>query len=221
MNIRILNSGSDGNCSILTDCEGNQLMFDCGVPYNDIAKNVSMILIDGILITHAHQDHIQGLDRFKKFGFDIYSPKNIEDGKIIDLPHWKIMPMKVVHNVDCFSFLVLSKVENKQMAYITDTIYIPNMNLEKLDLLYIETNYDQEMVDDILAKGSPINYGYKHHLSIQRVIEYLEIKNTKVKNIIAAHTSNSGLIKIPDIPQALEKYAEKVFIAQPKLSIDF
>lgn len=54
MNVRILNSGSDGNCTILTDNKNNQLICDCGLNYKKIFPFLHLELLDAICLSHIH-----------------------------------------------------------------------------------------------------------------------------------------------------------------------
>lgn len=54
MLVRIVNSGSDGNCMILKDSNENELMLDCGLPYETIASQCNLRKLNAILCTHHH-----------------------------------------------------------------------------------------------------------------------------------------------------------------------
>lgn len=221
MKAKIINSGSDGNCTVLTDSIGNQIMLDCGLPYKVIVPNINMARLDALFITHAHHDHCydSSYTKFKNYGVDIYTQDTTTVNQVISLKNWFILPLPLQHNVKCHGYLVRSKIDNKTVAYITDTIYIPNLNLDNIDLLIIETNYDTNVVQECEAKGTSVNSGYRNHLSIQQVEGYLQSHNANLKSIVAYHISNSGLIKIPKIIQTLSKYAQKVYISEPNAEI--
>jgi phosphoribosyl 1,2-cyclic phosphodiesterase len=61
----ILGSGSSGNCAYL-ECDETRLLIDAGLSGRQIRQRLLTIgrtpeNLDGILITHEHSDHIQGL----------------------------------------------------------------------------------------------------------------------------------------------------------------
>ena len=65
-----LYSGSRGN-SLLVESENTKLLIDAGVSSKKIETaltnlNIDPASIDGILITHEHTDHVQGLGTFAK-----------------------------------------------------------------------------------------------------------------------------------------------------------
>ena len=72
-----LYSGSSGN-SLLVETENTKLLIDAGVSSKKIETaltnlNVDPTTINGILITHEHSDHVQGLGTFaKKFNLPVY-----------------------------------------------------------------------------------------------------------------------------------------------------
>nr|DAT76317.1 MAG TPA: Putative beta-lactamase-like family [Caudoviricetes sp.] len=54
MLMRIINSGSDGNCTILKDGNENELMLDCGLPYETIASNCDLRKLTAVMLSHCH-----------------------------------------------------------------------------------------------------------------------------------------------------------------------
>ena len=72
-----LYSGSSGN-SLLVETENTKLLIDAGVSSKKIETALTNLSIDpasinGILITHEHTDHVQGLGTFaKKFDLPVY-----------------------------------------------------------------------------------------------------------------------------------------------------
>ena len=55
MTLKCINSGSSGNCYILT-CNNEKLILDCGLPIKFIKQVLDFDLgfIQGVLISHAH-----------------------------------------------------------------------------------------------------------------------------------------------------------------------
>ena len=72
-----LYSGSSGN-SLLVETENTKLLIDAGVSSKKIETalnnlNIDPSSINGILITHEHSDHVQGLGTFaKKFDLSVF-----------------------------------------------------------------------------------------------------------------------------------------------------
>ena len=64
INIQVLGSTSSGNCTLVWDSESS-IMVDCGFSPRYIDRSLSALDMDvaslsGVLITHAHTDHIRG-----------------------------------------------------------------------------------------------------------------------------------------------------------------
>ena len=54
MLLDVLASGSLGNCYILTDKSGSQLMIECGIKYEKIVPHIDFEKLDCLLLTHGH-----------------------------------------------------------------------------------------------------------------------------------------------------------------------
>lgn len=220
MEVKILNSGSDGNSAILTDSQGNQLVLDCGISFEQYAKELNLTKCDALLVTHFHSDHNKSIKDFNKRFVDIFSPDNIQDNKLIELQNWRILPMELQHNITCFGFLIVNRIENKKIAYITDTTYIPNLP-NNLDLLIMECNYDYEIAYQKEINGQLANLGFKNHLCKQQIIEYFNNKQIKPKNYIISHLSNSGLVSADNLLESLNFASSNTMIAQKGLRVVF
>ena len=56
MILKTINTGSSGNCYILTSNSGETLILDCGMPIKEIKKGLDWNIrgIKGMIISHAH-----------------------------------------------------------------------------------------------------------------------------------------------------------------------
>ena len=77
MRLCSLYSGSSGNC-IYVGSDKTSLLVDVGVSMKKVVEALNDMDVDpsdikGILITHEHSDHIQGLGVFlRKYGIPVY-----------------------------------------------------------------------------------------------------------------------------------------------------
>ena len=77
LNFCSLYSGSSGN-SLFVETDNTKLLIDAGVSSKKIETalkdiDVDPCTLDGILITHEHSDHVQGLGTFsKKFDLPVF-----------------------------------------------------------------------------------------------------------------------------------------------------
>ena len=54
MIIDILGSSSSGNCYVLTDNNGNQILLECGIKYEKIVPHIDFEKLDCLLLSHYH-----------------------------------------------------------------------------------------------------------------------------------------------------------------------
>lgn len=168
-------SGSSGNC-IYVGSEQTHLLVDTGISKKRIDEGLSELEIkgdelSGILVTHEHADHIQGLGVFsRKYHIPIYATKGTLRG-IQDYKHLGKMPDGLLHEVNIdktFSIGDLEvkpfaishdanepsgfRIENykKSVAVATDLgIYDDYIveNLRNLDAIVLEANHDVHMLE--------------------------------------------------------------------------
>lgn len=217
----VLASGSKGNVSYIAS-SSTKLLIDAGISSSLIEKNlkdleVNPTEIDGILLTHTHVDHINGLKTFvKKYHTKVYLSEKMYDeiSKQINLINYEIIDgfikindieievIKTSHDTDDSNGYILNS-NDKSIVYITDTGYINRKNHSKLlnKTAYImESNHDIEM----LMNGKyPYHLkqrvlGDRGHLSNKLSSEYLSnFIGEKTKKIVLIHLSEEN--NEPDI----------------------
>ncbi len=167
-----LYSGSSGN-SLFVESENTKLLVDAGVSSKKIETALTNLdidpnTIDGILITHEHSDHVQGLGTFaKKFNLPVYvnqktldampnqrdkiAEKNIKIFKIeekFEIGDLQIKPFSIPHDAaNPCGFNILH--DNKKISIATDIGHMTNgiiKNLEESIFIMLESNYDPEVL---------------------------------------------------------------------------
>ena len=77
-------------CSALIETEQTRLLIDCGPDFRQQIMNQPFRKIDGILITHAHYDHMGGMDDIRpycQFGeINVYADPIARQGMLQMLP---------------------------------------------------------------------------------------------------------------------------------------
>ena len=97
-------SGSSGNCIYVGD-DQTHLLVDTGISKKRIEEGLSKLEIkgdelEGILITHEHVDHIQGLGVFsRKYEIPIYATPGTIEG-IRNCKSLGKLPEGLLHEID-------------------------------------------------------------------------------------------------------------------------
>ena len=167
-----LYSGSSGN-SLFVETANTKILVDAGVSckkieiaLNDI--NIDPSTLDGILVTHEHLDHVQGLGTLsKKFNLPVFvnqetldampkqkdkiSDKNIKTFKVTDkfsIGDLEINPFSIPHDAANPCGFNIWK-GNKKISIATDIGHMTNnilKNLEESLFILLESNYDPEVL---------------------------------------------------------------------------
>lgn len=214
MRVVVLSSGSKGNTTYI-ESNKSKILIDAGNSAKYINEklcglNVNPREIDGILITHTHSDHVNGLRVFcKRFNVKVYCTKKmhkdidyienvsyINSDKIV-IGDMEIDVIKTSHDASDSNGYIISS-QNESVVYITDTGYINERYHEKLknrDVYIMESNHDIEMLNN---GPYPYElrrriYGDKGHLSNIDSSKYLaDFVGDKTKCIMLAHLSEEN-----------------------------
>lgn len=216
MKVCVLSSGSKGNSSIIFNDKTKVLIDDgLNLPYiEESLKDLKIKIedLDGILITHEHDDHIKGLKKL----ISKYDPLLYVDSKLYEvlskslkdfryvlyeenfvINDLKFDVLKMSHDsVTCNGFII--KENRKELVYITDTGYINRKHLDTInnkDMYVIESNHDIEMLEN-----GPYPYFLKQrvisdrgHLSNLQTSKYLKkVMGPKTKYIMFIHLSEKN-----------------------------
>lgn len=231
MKIKVLASGSKGNCVYL-ESKNAKILIDVGINYNRIISeldelNVRIDDIDGIIISHIHSDHIQGLKsvtkHIKPF---IYIKKELKEElkKIVDEEELNIVDdtfkindldievLNVSHDVPNSGYIIDDG--KTSLVYMTDTGYINRINTEKTKnktIYIIESNHNEKMLMEgkypYMLKQRVI--GDKGHLSNSYTARYLKKSiGENTKYIVLAHLSennNTKELAFSEVKEELDK----------------
>lgn len=167
-----LYSGSSGN-SLFVETPNTRLLVDAGVSSRKIETALKSIdidpsTIDGILVTHEHSDHVQGLGTLsRKFDLPVFVNQETLDAmpKQKDkIPEKNIKTFKVndkfsINDLDIKSFSIPHDAANpcgfsifkddKKISIATDIGHMTNSivkNLEESLFVLLESNYDPEVL---------------------------------------------------------------------------
>ena len=172
LNFYSLFSGSSGN-SLFIKSENTKLLVDVGVSSKKVENalldlNIAPNEIDGILITHEHTDHIQGLGTFaKKFDIPVFAnkktfdamPKQTDKISTENINKFKVEEHFCINDIEINPFSIphdaanpcgfnISK-GNKKMSIATDIGHITTgilKNLQESSFILLESNYEPEVL---------------------------------------------------------------------------
>ena len=216
-----LSSGSGGNCHYI-GTKNIKLLIDAGLSGRKIENLLktageNMEDINGILITHEHNDHIRGAGILsRRYDIPIYANKatwdkmayslgnikeeNIkvfeteEDFQIKDL---NIKPISVYHDAaDPVGFIM--KNERHKISIVTDTGTMDDRMIKEIqdsDLFLLESNHDIDMLNNgnypyHLKERIRSNYGHMSNYHISILLEKF-LKGRK-EHLILGHISSEN-----------------------------
>ena len=215
-----MSSGSNGNCYYL-GTEKYGILIDVGISQRRITKlldviNVKLDNIFGILLTHAHADHVRGANSIStrlhlpfyatKETFSLissgyrsqYEVQNIDQhiispGQMFEIGEFKITAFEVPHDVYCVGYKI--GFRGKNMVIVTDAGN-PTQEIKKeigdANYLILEANYDVDML-----QSGPYPYALKQriaggdgHLSNTQAAKLVEeCAREKLERLFLCHLS--------------------------------
>lgn len=224
LKISILASGSSGN-SIYVESPETKLLIDSGLSGKKIAELMQQINrdpkdLDAILVTHEHNDHIQGVGVMsRRYDLDIYANNKtweamgnkigkiktehkflFDKKKLKTIGDIDILSFGVSHDAIDPQFYALQK-NNKQFVILTDTGYVSDRmrdSLKNADAYLIESNHDVGML-----RMGPYPWslkqrilGDKGHLSNDDgALALVDLIGNKTKRVYLGHLSKENNMK--------------------------
>jgi len=218
MKLKVIHTGSKGNCYQFLPTNGKSLMIDCGGNWDNIKASIGFKFSDvqAWLITHSHGDHNKNIQKVVEKFVPIYTGQSCaESSKILDYRKLKlfnlnifglfdkftagdftVQPLLLDHDVQCFGFLI-HHPECGQVVFATDTTTF-DYRTTKVSHFVIEANFDEDI---LFSNDAPIFLNdrvYKSHMSLQTCVKVLTRQDLKkCKSITLIHLSdrNSDEIK--------------------------
>lgn len=219
MKFCVLGSGSSGNAS-LVQFGATSLLIDAGFSALRLRQKMEQARVApeslaAILITHEHGDHRTGLHQFtKKYKTRVHGTRHtcmtlrdyapeaswsyFEKGVSFMIGDIIITPFGTSHDaVDPVGFRF--EAEGITLGYLSDTGHISDSMVEKLselDCLYLESNYDPQLLQDTPKRPWPLKQriASRHgHLSNEQAAELVSrVASPKLKQIVLGHLSSES-----------------------------
>jgi phosphoribosyl 1,2-cyclic phosphodiesterase len=213
----ILGSGSNGNCAYL-ETPTTRLLIDAGFSAKQIRARLAQIgrtpeCLNGILLTHEHTDHTNGLGtlcknisvpiycnrltreavelQFKtRFDFRVFST-----GATFEVGDVEVDTFSVPHDAyDPVGFMLRS--HNKHVGFLTDLGHATKLVIERVrksQVLVLETNHDMKMLQDDVRRPWSVKQRIlsRHgHLSNEAAAGVLEeLMSADLRQVYLGHLS--------------------------------
>lgn len=198
----VIASSSHGNCIVYH----KNIMVDCGVPFSKIEHVYKDI--DLLIITHRHSDHlnIQTIKRlislrpllkiathedvaFQLYANGIGDVMVIEYDKTYHFGNIIFIPFYAKHDVPNIGLKIADKNTKHKLLHLTDAGDLENITAYEYDAYFIEMNYSDELIHDIIQdKIDNGEFAYEvraiqNHLSFEEVELFL-LANAKDDSLI-------------------------------------
>jgi phosphoribosyl 1,2-cyclic phosphodiesterase len=224
LRVCILGSGSKGNCTYLESPE-TRILVDAGLSAREIERRLRNIgrapeSLDGVLISHEHTDHIQGVGVLaRRYKLPVYAnPETwqkarhvtgvVDDlhefctGTPFSLKDLVVEPFSLPHDAeDPVAYRISWR--RRSIAVVTDLGYPSQLVRERMKgchLLVLEANHDGAML-----QAGPYPWSLKQriggksgHLSNLQSSELLrDVLHDELEHVVLAHLSETN--NLPDL----------------------
>ena len=215
--LTILGSGSAGNCAYLETGE-TRILIDAGFSGRQIRQRLATIgrtpeSLSGILLTHEHTDHIQGLVGLgAKLQIPVYCNRLTKDaveqqlnlrlncrlfgtGASFEIGDLSVETFAVPHDAqDPVGFLL--RTAAAEIGFLTDLGHATKLVVERVrcaNVLILETNHDLKLLQDDLKRPWSVKqrimsrHGHLSNDAAADVVE--EIVTANLRHLYLGHLS--------------------------------
>lgn len=221
MRLAVLGSGSSGN-SVVIESAGRRLLIDAGFSARQITLRLEALgedpsKLEGLLLTHEHQDHNRGAATLlKRYGFPVYATEGtfrgsafkpelsaerhtIRSGEPFEVAEtFTVEPFSVPHDAREPVGFVVEDREGHRIGLVADLGCRSQLawgRLRELDAVLIETNHDLGML-----RSGPYPWHLKQrvasrhgHLSNQdAALGVRELLDDRLRHVVLYHLSRTN-----------------------------
>lgn len=240
MQLKVLASGSSGNCYLLENKE-EILILEAGISYKRIQEGLDFNInkVAGCLISHEHKDHSLATEQLARAGVTIYTSQGtaneiganlghrlevIKAHELIKVGGFTIYPFDTQHDAaEPLGFLIQHQDMGK-LLFITDSYYC-KYKFQGVDHIMVECNYKKELLQENIDKGKIPGWLQdrivKSHFELGNVKEFLRSSDlTKTKNIVLVHLSSQNSNKDLFRREIERETGRPTLIAEKGLELD-
>lgn len=196
--INIIGSGSTGNCVIV-----DNMMIDCGLPFNHVEKFAQSI--DYLLITHRHVDHYNPttIRKIKEVNPYVIVISNQDvatqhqglvdvvatPGKrIVEIPEYVVIPYNAPHSVPVLTYTWYNN-QAQHIIYATDVRQLEGFVPDdaRYDVFLLEANHDAEVLQKVCNESSQA-FGYNVQQASGRHLSTQDAKSFYYQHRVSRHS---------------------------------
>lgn len=234
MELLTIGSGSKGNCYILKASNGENIIIEQGVHFDDIQAALNHDFSKTIfgLCTHLHKDHSVSSRALMEFGIPVVMSKGeyyaigkprkpggehirgflhnvrfIEAGGKMTFGDWKVWAFETNHDTPEPLGFIIEHPECGKTLFLTDTYYIED-TFPGLNNIIIEANFCVEIMERKFDEGYIQAFLrdriYKSHLSLDSCLAVLKAHDLSQVN-------NILLIHLSDRNSHAVRFQERVY----------
>lgn len=220
MRLKVLGSGSAGNCYILEN-DTEALIIEAGLPFMEVKKalNFNVRKIAGVVVSHSHGDHAKYISEYEKAGIPVFKPyANMKDMDLRGGVGFKIIAFDLVHDVPCYGFYI-THPDIGVLVYASDTEYI-KYRFKNVNHILVEANYSDELID---SEASNREHVLRGHMSLKTALDFISTNdNPALRNVVLLHLSDKNADSAEFLQKTKEtiKYGADCYIADKGLEVD-
>ncbi|MCI8806321.1 MAG: MBL fold metallo-hydrolase [Clostridiales bacterium] len=211
MRLKVLGSGSLGNCYLLENAS-ECLVLEAGINFKEVLKalNFNITKVVGCLVTHEHKDHSKYVREFIKNGICVYMSKGtvsalnlnshyinyVKRNEYFKVGNFKIIPFNTKHDAAEPLGYYINHKETGNILFATDTYYILN-KFKDLNNILIECNYSGKILEKNIQNGSvPIHLKeriIRSHMEFETCEKCLRENDLRqTNNVVLIHLSDNN-----------------------------
>lgn len=219
MKYNIVGSSSKGNSIVVEDV----LMLDIGLSYSKIKKYLNKIKI--IFVSHAHKDHLLPttvknltfnyptikfltgsnivVEKLVECGVNKKNIYVLKSGKKYDLGLLKVKLEPLFH--DTPNYALKCELNGKKLIYAVDTCRIDHIQAKNYDLYLVESNYNEELLEQHIQECIENNDDENKLFYLQRVAK-THLSDSKCNDFLLENMGNNSIYE--KIHQSSYNYKE-------------
>ena len=234
MRLKVIATGSRGNCYLLTAGEGASavsLLLDAGVRYDELIRETDALQgVCGALVTHEHQDHVHCAAKLARLGVPVYMSRGTaaaagigsfraaEDKHQLRIGPFTVLPFRTEHDAaEPLGFLI--RADGTTLLYATDTYYV-RYRFPGVNWWLIECNYVDELVENMenvkLRKRL-----LKSHMGLKRLKELFGANDLRdTRGVVLCHLSDERSDEVRMVREIREAAGAPVLAATAGMEVE-